>query len=109
MKAFNFLAGIGAVLIIASSFAEDASQATQFSNLDTDNDGYVSINEAEGHLDMLRNWVDIDKDTNGKLEFSEFSAFETMTEKDSEKSSTKAKTFVPPENEGDYGFGAAPF
>lgn len=106
MKAINFLAGIGAVLIILPLYAEDASQATQFSNLDKDNDGYVSINEAEGHLDMLRNWVDIDKDTNGKLEFSEFSAFETM----SEQEGTKAKTFVPPENnEEDYGIGAAPF
>jgi len=105
MKAINFFAGLGALLIVLPTYAEDATQAAQFSHLDKDNDGYVSIPEAEGHLDMLRNWVDIDKDTNGKLEFSEFSAFETK----SEQSSEKAKTFVPPENEGDYGVGAAPF
>jgi Ca2+-binding EF-hand superfamily protein len=105
MRAINFLAGLILVLITIPSSAEDASQATQFSNLDKDNDGYVSINEADGHLDMLRHWVDIDKDTNGKLEFSEFSAFETMDEQNSQK----AKTYVPPENNDDYDLGAAPF
>ena len=104
MKTINFLAGLGAVILAMPSFAEDASQAKQFSSLDKDNDGYVSINEAEGQLDMLRSWVDIDKDSNGKLEFSEFSAFETMSEQDSQK----AKTFEPLQDEDEPGIGAAP-
>ena len=105
MKAINFVAGFGAVLMVSSLCAEGESQAELFSSLDKDNDGYVSINEADGQLDMLRHWVDIDKDTNGKLGFSEFSAFETQSEEDSHK----AKTFVPPEEEDDYTLGAAPY
>ena len=105
MKAIHLIAGLGVILISIPLYAEDASQAKQFSNLDKDNDGYVSINEAEGQLDLLKSWVDIDKDTDGKLEFSEFSAFETRSEQDS----TKAKTFVPPENGDDYDLGSAPF
>jgi Ca2+-binding EF-hand superfamily protein len=104
MKAINFLAGLGAVILAMPSLAEDASQAWQFSDLDKDNDGYVSIIEAEGQLDMLRNWVDIDKDSNGKLEFSEFSAFETRSEQDSQK----AKSFEPLQDEDEPEIGAAP-
>ena len=104
MKASNVIAGIGTVLIAMPSFAGDASQAKQFSSLDVDNDGYVSIMEADGQLEMLKNWVDIDKDSNGKLEFSEFSAFETMSAEDSQK----AKSFEPPQDEDEPGIGAAP-
>ena len=104
MKAIDVVVGVTAFFILNPAFAGDASQAEQFSNLDKDNDGYVSINEAEGHLDMLRHWVDIDRDTNGKLEFSEFSAFESKTEEDTEK----AKTYVPMMDEESYDLGAAP-
>ena len=60
MKAINFVAGFGAVLMVSSLCAEGESQAELFSSLDKDNDGYVSINEADGQLEMLRHWVDID-------------------------------------------------
>jgi Ca2+-binding EF-hand superfamily protein len=105
MKAINLIAGLGAVLLSMPSMAEEMSQAEQFSKLDKDNDGYVSINEATGHNEMLKKWVDIDKDENGKLEFSEFSAFETMSEEDP----NKAKSFEPPTNEDEPEIGAAPF
>ncbi len=104
MKAIDVIVGVAAFLFLSPTIAGEASQAEQFSNMDKDNDGYVSINEAEGHLDMLRHWVDIDRDTNGKLEFGEFSAFESKTEQESEK----AKTYVPMMDEESYDLGAAP-
>ncbi|WP_455203202.1 EF-hand domain-containing protein [Kaarinaea lacus] len=72
-----------------------------FSTLDSNNDGYISITEAEGQLGMLRKWVDIDKDVDGQLGVSEFSAFE--------QSELPAKTYVPPVNPDDVDFGAEPF
>ena len=106
MKAIHLVTGLGVILISILSYAEDASQVKQFNNLDKDSDGYISIKEAKDQLNMLKSWVEIDKNTNGKLEFSEFSAFEIRNE---QEGSSKAKTFVPPENNDDYDLGSAPF
>jgi hypothetical protein len=60
--------------------AEETNIPQQFRNLDSNNDGTITINEATGHLNLLRNWATIDSDLNGTLEISEFSAFESAVE-----------------------------
>ncbi|MCG6971188.1 MAG: hypothetical protein LJE85_15580 [Gammaproteobacteria bacterium] len=105
MKAIYLVAGFGVALFSTPLFAEDTAQAKQFNKLDKDNDGSITMYEAKEHVDMLKSWEDFDKNANGKLEFSEFSAFEAR----SDQTSKKAKTFVPPENNDDYDLGAAPF
>ena len=66
----------GALVSILSVSAEELPGAEVFKALDTDGDGYISIIEATGHNDLLRNWVNIDTDANGMVEIGEFSAFE---------------------------------
>lgn len=105
MNAIYLVAGFGVALFSTPLFADDTSQAQQFIKLDKNNDGFISIAEAKGHQDILKNWRNIDKNTNGKLELSEFNAFEIQRDQDG----TKAKTFEPPENNDEYDLGSAPF
>ena len=71
-------------------------QAT-FQQLDQDNDGYVSIVEATGQNELLKQWSEVDTDTDGRLEMTEFSAFEE-----------EPATFVPAVEPDDAHIGAAP-
>lgn len=93
MKAILNLAAVAVMLPLGLSAGETQRPVT-FEQLDMDRDGYVSIIEATGHTELLRKWSTIDKDTDGRLEMIEFSAFEVEP------------TFVPdPEDEE---IGAAP-
>lgn len=65
-----------ALLFCSAVSAEETSDA--FRMMDADGDGYISINEASGKLEMLRQWVNADKNGDGQIEFSEFSAFEGL-------------------------------
>ena len=47
-----------------------------FDELDTDVDGYLSHEEASVRKDLQDEWATIDKDKDGQLDMSEFSAFE---------------------------------
>ena len=78
MKAINLIVGLGLILLCLPAFSGDKSEQEKFNRLDTNHDGYVSIEEATGNNDMLGKWTDIDKNSDGQLEYSEFSAFETM-------------------------------
>ena len=49
---------------------------TVFENVDGNADGYISKDEAHVRKDLHDNWSMIDKDSDGKLDISEFSAFE---------------------------------
>lgn len=66
--------------------ADDSATQEQFKKLDTDMNGSISIEEATGQTQMLRNWTDIDKNKDGVLEMSEFSAFEASQDLDLEVS-----------------------
>ena len=66
-----------ALTLALSVSAEELPGAKTFKSLDTDGDGFISIIEATGQNDLLRNWVNIDTDANGLVEMSEFSAFES--------------------------------
>ena len=92
MKLLNF-AAIGAIALTFSLSAEEVKTNT-FSTMDKDGDGYISIVEATGNEALLRDWAKFDLDSDGKIELSEFSAFEGS-----------AEAFVPPE---DMEPGAAP-
>lgn len=74
MKTVSLLAVIF-LAFPAVLFSEGAIQS-EFKAMDKDRDGFVSIIEAEGKLDLLRQWVGVDKNSDGQLEMSEFSAFE---------------------------------
>ena len=93
MKAIYSLAAV-AVMLPMGLTAEEVQRRATFQQLDIDKDGYVSVIEATGHINLLRKWGEVDKDTDGRLEAAEFSAFEIEP------------TFVPdPE---DVEIGAAP-
>jgi Ca2+-binding EF-hand superfamily protein len=78
MKSSNLIVGLGLMLLCVPAFSGDKSEQDKFNRLDTNKDGYVSIEEATGNNDILSKWSDIDKNSDGQLEYSEFSAFETM-------------------------------
>ena len=96
MKAVYLIASAAVMLSLGLSAEEMAGQAT-FQQLDRDNDGYVSIIEAIGQNELLKQWSNVDTDTDGRLEMTEFSAFEE-----------EPATFVPAVDPDDVDIGAAP-
>ena len=96
MKAIYTLASAAMVLATGLS-AEETQGQTSFQQLDSDNDGYVTILEATGQNQLLRQWTEVDKDTDGRLEMTEFSAFEIEPER-----------FIPAVNPEEAHIGAAP-
>lgn len=85
---------ISALVVFVSCAAQSAfaeGTTTGFSAIDTDVDGYISTTEAAtADSNLNAQWKKLDKDKNGKLDKSEFSAFETMHER-----ATKAPTLEP--------------
>ena len=92
------LAAIGASLctsgVLAAeppSVTADADEATEmkiekrqrleqhrrFDAIDTDGDGYISEQEAQLQQRLLDSWEDVDLNSDGKVDHTEFSAFET--------------------------------
>ena len=77
MKAICLFAFAAVALVLSQGLsAEEMSEHATFQQLDQDNDGYVSIIEATGQTELLKKWTEVDKDTDGRLEVTEFSAFE---------------------------------
>ena len=96
MKDIYLIASGAVVLSLGLSAEEMPGQAT-FQQLDQDSDGYVSIVEATGQTELLRQWSTVDTDTDGKLEITEFSAFEE-----------EPATYVPAVDPDDVDIGARP-
>ena len=99
MKIRSFLI-VAAVMFPLSIYAGDKSTTQDsFNKLDKDKDGYISQQEAKSDKRLSDQWDTADADSDGKLEMSEFSAFETG----------KATTFTPKDDpEESPGVGAAP-
>jgi len=97
MKLLNLVA-IGAITVSFGVLAEQTNTTTA-ANLDKDGDGYISLMEATGQNELLRNWSVLDHDSDGKIELSEFSAFESKQ--------GPAQFYEPPDVSPEPG--AAPF
>ena len=85
-----------AVTIPSDVFSSDDPIEQSFIKLDSDRDGLINIIEAQNQLELLRQWANIDEDTDGQLELSEFSVFESL----------QALTFEPEINPDDVDPGA---
>ena len=96
MKLQHTVLAAGLLCLSSGLAAEELTTTEQFNKLDMNKDGAVSINEATGQLQLLRKWTDIDKNRDGELEMSEFSAFEPADE------------YVPDNSETEDNIGAAP-
>lgn len=79
--------------------AETAENYSTFDGLDKDHDGYISLTEAKSDPELLKHWMVLDTDADGKIEIVEFSAFESED--------APASFYVPPDDEGSPG--AAPY
>jgi len=75
MKVLPTLAAI-AVLVPLGISAGEMQDRASFQQLDKDHDGSISVIEATGQIQLLREWGNVDKNSDGMLEQSEFSAFE---------------------------------
>ncbi|TCK18630.1 hypothetical protein DFR30_1909 [Thiogranum longum] len=64
----------GALLV--SGAVVSADFPATFESLDTDGDGYVSSSEAGARKDLAESWQTIDKNTDDRLDITEFDAFE---------------------------------
>jgi hypothetical protein len=73
-----------------------AEEVKMFEELDVDSDGYISKKEAMAQKSIEKNWKKADKDNDGRLDISEFSAFEAEG------------AYVPPEDREIAEPGAAP-
>lgn len=58
--------------------ATGMSGNANFDNLDQNSDGYLSKDEVTRKPALKDEWVSVDADSNGKLDRSEFSKFETL-------------------------------
>lgn len=56
--------------------AQAGNDYSVFENIDGNADGFISKNEAQVREDLSKEWKNIDKDGDGQLDISEFSAFE---------------------------------
>ncbi len=63
-------------LLVIQPIAFAGQDYSVFENVDGNADGYISKDEAQVREDLSEKWRDIDIDSNGKIDISEFSAFE---------------------------------
>ena len=97
MKRISIMWSIaGIVLGLGMITALSAEEVKTFEELDANSDGYISKDEAMAQKSIERNWAKADKDKNGRLDISEFSAFEA------------AGKYEPPEDREIPEPGAAP-
>lgn len=87
----------GLVLGLGVVTALSAEEVKTFEDLDIDTNGYISKGEAMAEKSIDRNWAKVDTDKDGRIDVSEFSAFESIGR------------FTPPEDMEVSEPGAAPF
>ena len=87
----------GLVLGLGVVTALSAEEVKTFEDLDIDTNGYISKDEAMAQKSIKRNWAKVDADKNGRIDITEFSAFESTGR------------FTPPEDMEVSEPGAAPF
>jgi hypothetical protein len=65
--------------VMAAGMSEgqaDATNAPAFSDLDTDGNGYLTKQEAEGSSGLANNWEQADSNGDQQIDSTEFAAFE---------------------------------
>jgi len=72
------IACAGALFSTAALAGEKGDEHKTFSDLDTDNSGAISIEEAAGDQQLTQEWLKLDANHDGALEEAEFSRFEEM-------------------------------
>lgn len=82
MKLKGILIVAAVAVLPLSAYAAEYTSATQekFNKLDTNQDGYISQDEAKADSHLSQNWNAADPNNNGKINESEFSAFEEEME-----------------------------
>lgn len=99
MKTICLLLFAAVALVLSNPVSsEEMPDSTTFTQLDRNHDGYISIIEATGQNELLQQWTEVDKDTDGKLEKAEFSAFEIQ----------QSTGYVPDVDPDEAEIGAAP-
>lgn len=86
MSVYTLTTGVAAALLMLAGTAtagekmmksdEDEMGDVTFESLDTDGDGYISAEESADYKELNANWDRADANQDGKLDISEFSAFE---------------------------------
>lgn len=87
----------GLVLGLGVATALSADEVKTFEELDIDTNGYISKDEAKAQKSIDDNWAKADADKDGRIDVSEFSAFESTGR------------FTPPDESEVSEPGAAPF
>lgn len=64
------------LLLVFLCFCSSLYAQQIFDEIDGDGDGYISQSEANVRADITQNWSKADLDKDGRLDVSEFSAFE---------------------------------
>ena len=76
LKAILVTAVIVLLPMGVSAAENTGTTKAMFNKLDKNHDGYISQDESKADADLSLNWKSADKNRDGKLEESEFSAFE---------------------------------
>ncbi|MFV2055670.1 MAG: hypothetical protein ACC707_04345 [Thiohalomonadales bacterium] len=90
------------ILFSSALFAGEVNKASEFNSLDASGNGYITKLEAQENDQLISMWSDVDRNTDGFVDFIEFSAFEISPDTDI------AATYQPIIDEEDPGYGAAP-
>lgn len=70
-------AGAAMQPVMAEGTASTSKQSeANFKELDTDQDGYISEDEAKGNTALIDRWIEVDENQDGSVDITEFSAFE---------------------------------
>jgi len=76
MKKKDFLIVVAAMLPLSVFAAGNPTVQESFNKLDSNQDGYISQQEAQADKQLTEDWSKVDTNKDGKIEESEFSAFE---------------------------------
>lgn len=72
---------VAAIAVASAAHAESSGQSPEFKRFDTNRDGYISRDEAQGIRNFDRAFVEADDDRNGRLDPDEFVKAQSVHER----------------------------